>query len=59
MKNHTDAKSVKPKPEPDDKEQSARFIETAKDLEADKNAENFERALKTIVPPKKEKNENT
>lgn len=41
----------KPKPEPDDKEQSERFIETAKELEADKNAENFERAIGVLVPP--------
>ena len=42
----------KPKPEPDDKEQSDRFIETAKELEADKNAENFERALGILTPHK-------
>jgi hypothetical protein len=41
-----------PKPEPDDKEQSERFIETARELEADKNAEHFERALGVVVPPK-------
>jgi hypothetical protein len=54
MKNPTAAKSgAPPKPEPDDKEQSKRFIETAKELEADKNAENFERAFKTILPAQK------
>ena len=43
----------KPKPEhpPDDAEQSARFVETAKKLEADKNAKAFERAIGVIVPP--------
>jgi hypothetical protein len=55
MKSRTDGKNEtkKPKPEPDDKEQSERFIEKAKELEADKNAENFERAFKIIVPPNK------
>jgi hypothetical protein len=47
--------SKNPKPEPDDAEQSARFIETARELEADKNAEQFEKAFDTILPqsPKK------
>ena len=42
----------KPKPEPDDKEQSKRFIEKARELGADESGEEFERALKKIVPPK-------
>ena len=42
----------KPNPETDDKEQSERFIETAKALEADKNTELFERAIGTLIPPK-------
>lgn len=41
-----------PKPEPDDKEQSERFIETAKELEADKNADEFDRAMTVIIPSK-------
>jgi hypothetical protein len=41
----------KPKPPPDDPEQSARFVETAKEVEADGNA--FVRAFKKIVPTKK------
>jgi hypothetical protein len=54
MKSRTDGKNEprKPKPEPDDKEPSARFIETAKALEADKNSSQFERAVNIITPPK-------
>ena len=37
----------------DNPEQSKRFIETAKALELDETGEEFERALKRIVPPKK------
>ncbi|HZR03976.1 MAG TPA: hypothetical protein VFA81_12490 [Burkholderiales bacterium] len=44
----------KPKPKPDDKEQSRRFVETAKELEANKNKEAFERALDAVVRPQKE-----
>jgi hypothetical protein len=54
MKSPTDAKTnapPKPKNEPDDKEQSQRFMDVAKELEADKNADAFERALGTLVPP--------
>lgn len=47
----------KPKPEPDDKEQSERFIQTAKELEADKNAEAFERAFGIVVPPQSSEQE--
>lgn len=36
----------------DDKEQSRRFVETARELEADETGESFERAFKEIVPPK-------
>ena len=49
--------STTPKPEPDDKEQSQRFIDAAKELEADKNGEAFERAFTTIVPSSTTKNE--
>jgi hypothetical protein len=38
-------------------ERSRRFVETARELEADETGEAFERALKKIVPPKKLKNE--
>ena len=39
----------KPNPPPDDAEQAARFIETAKQLEADKTGKKFERALGVVV----------
>jgi hypothetical protein len=41
------------KPPPDDPEQSARFVETAKVIEADKSRSAFTRAFRAIVPPKK------
>jgi hypothetical protein len=41
------------KPPPDDPEQSARFVETAKKVEADKTGEAFARALKQVIPKKK------
>ena len=40
----------KRKPEPDDKEQSSRFVETANQLDVDKSGKAFARAFKTIVP---------
>lgn len=42
----------KPKPEPDDKEQSSRFVETAKSLGVDESGKHFDRAMKSIIPPK-------
>lgn len=42
----------KPKPEPDDKEQSQRFVDTVKSLEIDENGSSFERALGIIQSPK-------
>lgn len=42
---------AKSKPKQDDKEQSKRFIEKAREIEADENEEAFERAFKEIVPP--------
>lgn len=42
------AENRKPKPEPDDQEQSRRFVEMAKLLEADRNSDAFEAALSTI-----------
>ena len=41
----------KPNPKPDDPEQSKRFIETAKEREAD-DAEALDRAFKTIAAEK-------
>ena len=36
------------KPKPDDKEQSQRFVETAKQLESDESGKSFEKALENI-----------
>jgi hypothetical protein len=40
-------------PKMTDKEQSERFKQTARELNADKSAEEFERALDKIIPPKR------
>ena len=40
------------KREPDDKEQSARFVETARQLESDESGKQFARALRRIAPKK-------
>lgn len=42
----------KPKPEPDNKEQSSRFVETAKALGVDESGKDFDRAMKSVIPPK-------
>jgi hypothetical protein len=39
-------------PEPDDPEQSKRFVEAARQIEADESGEAFRRAFEKIVPPK-------
>jgi len=39
------------KPKPDDPAEYARFLETAKQVEADKDAEALDRAIKRIVRP--------
>lgn len=36
-----------------DKEQSKRFIEKAREIEADESGEIFEHALKRAIPPKR------
>jgi hypothetical protein len=36
---------------PDDPEQSKRFVEAAREIEADESGEAFRRALEKIVPP--------
>lgn len=41
--------SKKQKPEPDNKEQSQKFIETAKKLEVDESGKAFERAMTAIA----------
>jgi hypothetical protein len=45
----------KPKPKPDDAAQSKRFIETAKEVGADEDAEALERAFKKITPQERRK----
>jgi hypothetical protein len=40
----------KPKPKWDDAEESKRFLETAKAVEASEDPKDFERALKKIAP---------
>ena len=40
------------KPEPDDKEQSRRFEETARELEVDKSGKACERTIDVIAPSK-------
>jgi hypothetical protein len=39
-------------PKPDDPEQSRRFVEAARQIEADETGEAFDRAFRKIVPPK-------
>jgi hypothetical protein len=39
-------------PKPDDPEQSKRFIDAARDVEASEDAEDFERAFKRVAPKK-------
>lgn len=48
----------KRKPDPDDPEQSKRFIETAREAETDENPDSFERAFKKVVPPKSRPKQN-
>lgn len=43
----------KPKPKPDDPAQMKRFIDMAREVEAGERPEDFERAFKKVVPPKK------
>jgi hypothetical protein len=40
----------KPEPKPDDPAQSQRFLDTAKEVGADRDDEALERALKKIIP---------
>jgi hypothetical protein len=42
----------KPEPKPDDSAQSQRFLDTAKEVGADRDEEALERAFKKITPPK-------
>lgn len=40
--------SKKPAPKPDDPEQSKRFLETAKEVEAEDDPQSFDRAFKSV-----------
>ncbi len=44
---------AEPKPK-DDKTQKERFIEKAREVESDEPGEEFEKALKKIVPPRRQ-----
>lgn len=47
---------TKPKPTADERAQHARFVEMAREVEADESPESFDRAFKRVVPsPKDEK----
>jgi hypothetical protein len=46
----------KPAPKPDDPAQSQRFLDTAKEVEADRD-DVLERAFNKIMPPKRKKDE--
>lgn len=43
----------KPKPQPDNPEQFKRFIETAREVEADESPDAIDRALRKVVQPKR------
>jgi hypothetical protein len=43
----------KPKPPPDDPEQSRRFIETARERETDESQEAFDRAFRKVTPQRR------
>jgi hypothetical protein len=45
-------KTKKPKPPPDDPEESARFVETAKQIESDLSGKTFTRVFKRLIPKK-------
>jgi len=45
----------KPNPQPDDPEQSKRFLEAAREAEADESKEGAERAFKKIISAKRPK----
>jgi hypothetical protein len=45
-------KKAKPKPKLTDKEQSERFIETARELGVDESGRAFEKTFEKIMPPK-------
>lgn len=56
------AKNPEPKPKPQRrltaKEQSERFIQTAREVNVDEIAGNFDRVFEKIVPPKPHRSDN-
>jgi hypothetical protein len=51
----TESMTRKPKPKPDDPAQSKRFIDIAREVEADGDAKEFERAFKKVAKSPKVK----
>jgi hypothetical protein len=51
---HGESMPRKPKPQPDNPEQFKRFIETARDVEADESPDAVDRAFKRVVRPTKD-----
>lgn len=45
----------KPKPKPDDKGQSQRFVETARSLDVDESSDKFEENFQKVIPQKNRK----
>lgn len=54
MQSKTKPKTTKPKE--DDKEQSARFIATARELEVDESGNEFEKSITVFLKPKNRTN---
>lgn len=50
---------AKPKPKPDDREQSKRFVEKAQELEEGDSEKKFEDVFKKIIPPKPKRSSNS
>jgi len=53
MAQRTTASKTKLKPKPDDLEQYKRFLEAAKNAEADESEEGADHAFRKVVPPKR------
>jgi hypothetical protein len=50
---------AKRKPKHDNKEQSERFIEKAREITSDDAAEAFDRALEEVIPPARPKDQSS
>jgi hypothetical protein len=53
MKTKRKPDAKRPPLKPDDPAQSRRFVETAREIDADESGEAFRRAFEKIVPPKR------